>query len=106
MYIPCVQCGKKDYTEESPLWYHCHSCLHEKELLYSCCICLQKYDPAKSMFVNYCEKCGKLYRDKLMFMRLIRNVACPVCGRYMDYYLLPGDYDHYECECGHTEEVG
>ena len=29
MLIPCVGCGQRAYTEESPLWYHCESCMRE-----------------------------------------------------------------------------
>jgi hypothetical protein len=34
MLIPCVSCGNREYTEESPLWFHCDSCLkqHRKML--------------------------------------------------------------------------
>lgn len=106
MLIPCVQCGKREYTQESPLWFHCDKCLYEKKPKYRCCMCLEKYDPDKSMFINYCDKCGKMYRDKMVFINMINSRACPVCAMDMKYYLLPSDIGYYECACGWSEEVG
>jgi hypothetical protein len=107
MLIPCVECGKREYTQESPLWFHCDRCLHpKKEKLYKCCICLEDYKLGDSDFVNYCKKCGKMYRDQMILMKVMKNKDCPICYTEMDYFMLSGSYDHYECgSCGFKEDV-
>lgn len=105
MLIPCVECGKNEYTEESPIWFHCKKCLYEKqEKLYKCVICLGEYDLKKTDFVGYCPKCAKVFKERRKLIS--RIVECKLCGQDMDYFLLHGEYDWLECTaCGHSESA-
>lgn len=65
-------------------------------------MCGVEFDPIMSGYFCYCRKCTGLYRDKQNLF--IKSVNCPTCEEPMDYYLLSGEYDHYECEtCGYSE---
>lgn len=96
MLIPCVECGKKCYTDESPLWFHCDSCLHPKETKkYKCVICLEEYKLSETNFVNYCSKCAKIFQEKRHL--LSQKVYCRVCQSPMEYFQLAGEYDWLQC---------
>jgi hypothetical protein len=62
MLTPCVQCGTKSYTEESPLWYHCPKCLKPKKSKLHCDGCQNEY-PRTHLVYNgegrYCDRCYK-----------------------------------------------
>jgi hypothetical protein len=104
MLIPCVQCGHREYTEESPLWFHCDKCLKPK--VYYCTGC--GYDFHKSHYLStskkregsYCERCLKVLTDKVMYY-------CDGCGEdyprtHLNYV---GVWDGYFCDrCNQPEE--
>lgn len=91
MLIPCVECGKKDYTEESPLWYHCNKCLHPKTKNH-CLFCGQ--ETSNKTLCTACNTIKELHEHYNRYMR-----HCDGCGQdypnsHLDYIEV---YDGYFC---------
>jgi hypothetical protein len=71
MLIPCVECGKRYYTEESPLWFHCDSCLKPKKQ--------QARQPERVIYC-YCDGCGSDYPNHyLHYDEQFDGFFCPKC---------------------------
>lgn len=74
MFIPCVSCGKRQYTEESPLWFHCEYCLSHS----SCYSCGQSYKTT-SLEHGICKKCIKTQSEPIK--KILAYYYCDGCGQ-------------------------
>lgn len=81
MLVACNDCGKRAYTEESPLWYLCDYCL-----THSTCRSCGKSKETKKMFYGICKLCAA--KEEKEIMKEMEITCCDGCGlEYRTYYL-------------------
>lgn len=99
MLVPCVSCGKREYTQESPLWFHCDYCLTHSQ-------CRTCGTPKKtsSLLYGVCKPC--LNKQEKQLKKEIETIICDGCGleyrsNYLEYISM---WNGYFCErCCETE---
>jgi hypothetical protein len=88
MLVACLDCGKKEYTQISPLWYTCDNCLKRSH----CCCCGDQYLKTQLEY-GVCKRCKKQSLEEVMYY-------CDGCGEDFPNTHLNYDnqFDGYFCK--------
>jgi hypothetical protein len=91
MLVACLDCGKREYTQVSPLWFTCDKCLKRSfcsccgdqqlktQLQYGMCKRCIKQDQEKPM--RFCDGCGEDYPlTHLIYVPMWDGAFCSRCA--------------------------